>query len=169
MLPFFKSNAASARSLNTALAVASAPVTLCCSDNLRMPSEPLDRENYEHLDANPVRLVSEHPVSTFSIDVDTGSYSNVRRMLNAGALPREDAVRIEELINYFDYDYPVPGREDIPFAVSTEIAPAPWNVDRLLLQIGIKGYEVPAEDRKPANLVFLVDVSGSTAMVCSAA
>jgi Ca-activated chloride channel family protein len=144
---------------DTARMSATAPI--CCPDDLRMLSEGLDRENYEHLAENPIRLTSEHPVSTFSIDVDTGSYSNIRRLLNAGTLPREDAVRIEELINYFDYAYPVPDSTDAPFSVSTEIAPAPWNADRLLLQIGIKGYEVPAEDRKPANLVFLVDVSGS--------
>jgi len=143
------------------LSMAPASTAPCCPQDLRLPSAALDRENYEHLAENPVRLTSEHPVSTFSIDVDTGSYSNVRRLLNAGTLPREDAVRIEELINYFDYDYPVPDSTATPFSVSTEIAPAPWNADRLLLQIGIKGYEVPAEDRKPANLVFLVDVSGS--------
>ena len=133
----------------------------CCPANLRAPSEPLDRENYAHVDDNPVKLVSEHPVSTFSIDVDTGSYSNVRRFLNGGTLPPEDAVRVEELINYFAYDYPVPDDVDNPFSVTTDVATAPWNADKLLMQIGIKGYEIPASERKPANLVFLVDVSGS--------
>ncbi len=128
---------------------------------LRMAREPLDRENYAHLDPNPVRLVSADPVSTFSIDVDTGAYANVRRLLNEGRLPPQDAVRVEELINYFDYAYPVPEDARRPFSISTELAAAPWNADRLLLQIGIKGYEVPAEDRPPANLVFLIDVSGS--------
>ncbi|UCG74319.1 MAG: VWA domain-containing protein [Chromatiales bacterium] len=127
----------------------------------RIAREPLDRENYAHLDPNPVRLVSADPVSTFSIDVDTGGYANVRRMLNEGRLPPEDAVRIEELINYFDYAYPVPADSRRPFSITTELAAAPWNADRLLLQIGIKGYEVPAEQRPPANLVFLIDVSGS--------
>ena len=112
-------------------------------------------------DENPVKLVSEHPVSTFSIDVDTGSYSNVRRFLNGGTLPPEDAVRVEELINYFSYDYPVPDDVKTPFSVNTEVATAPWNADRLLMQIGIKGFEVPESERKAANLVFLVDVSGS--------
>ena len=133
----------------------------CCRHDIRAPSEPLDRENYEHLLENPVRLVSEHPVSTFSIDVDTGSYSNVRRFLNAGNLPPEDAVRVEELINYFAYDYVTPGKKGTPFSISTEVAEAPWNSDKLVMQIGIKGYEVPGDERPAANLVFLVDVSGS--------
>ncbi len=152
------------RAISPAAAVADMArmgVPPCCPGDIRWPSEPLDRENYAHLDENPVRLVAEHPVSTFSIDVDTGAYANVRRFLNAGRLPPEDAVRVEELINYFSYTYPVPAQGDRPFTVTTEVAAAPWNADRLLLQIGIKGYEVPAERRPPANLVFLVDVSGS--------
>jgi Ca-activated chloride channel family protein len=137
------------------------PVPAMNTPGFRLPAEPLDRETYEHPDLNPVRLVSEHPVSTFSIDVDTGAYANVRRFLNQGRLPPEDAVRIEEMINYFDYGYPATANSGTPFSVSTEIAPAPWNGDALLLQIGIKGYEVPSGSRPPANLVFLVDVSGS--------
>ncbi len=133
----------------------------CCPGNIYHPVEPLDRENYGEIIPNPLRLVAEQPVSTFSIDVDTGAYSNVRRILNEGRLPPQDAVRVEELINYFDYDYPVPDSRDRPFAVRTEVATAPWNPDRLLLQVGIKGYEVPAAERKSANLVFLIDVSGS--------
>ncbi|MFQ5634231.1 MAG: von Willebrand factor type A domain-containing protein [Gammaproteobacteria bacterium] len=143
------------------LAVAAESGRVCCPRDFRWPAEPPDRENYAHLDDNPVRLASEHPTSTFSIDVDTGSYANVRRFLTAGSLPAQDAVRVEELINYFSYAYPVPGQIETPFAVSTEVATAPWDDGKLLLQIGIKGYEVPAVERKPANLVFLVDVSGS--------
>ncbi len=123
--------------------------------------EPLDRENYAVIDNNPIRLASEHPVSTFSIDVDTGSYANVRRFLNSGHLPPHDAVRVEELINYFSYDYPVPRRNDQPFSINTEIATTPWNDKTHLLQVGLKGFEVAAEDRPAANLVFLIDVSGS--------
>jgi len=129
--------------------------------SIRLPSEPVDRENYAHFDDNPVKLVAEAPVSTFSIDVDTGAYANVRRMLNNGQIPRKDAVRVEELVNYFSYDYATPKNKKTPFATLTEIAPSPWNDDALLLHIGIKGYEVAKEERPAANLVFLVDVSGS--------
>jgi Ca-activated chloride channel family protein len=128
---------------------------------LRPPSEPTDRENYAHFDDNPIKRVSEHPVSTFSIDVDTGAYANVRRIINNGSLPQHDAVRVEEMINYFAYDYPLPDSFDPPFKVTTEIAPSPWNKKTHLLHIGIKGYDIPKDKLPPANLVFLVDVSGS--------
>lgn len=128
---------------------------------VRMASEPLDRENYAHYQHNPIQLAAEHPVSTFSIDVDTGSYSNVRRMLREGRLPVQDAVRIEELVNYFSYDYPHPISTEQPFRVSTEMAVTPWNPKTHLLQIGVQGYEVAANALPPANLVFLIDVSGS--------
>ena len=130
-------------------------------DALRLASEPTDRERYAHQEENPVKRAAEQPVSTFSIDVDTGSYANVRRFLNAGRLPPRDAVRVEELINYFDYDYPSPDSRHPPFRVSTELAPAPWNPKTLLLAVGIKGYELPKTQLPPANLVFLIDVSGS--------
>jgi len=129
--------------------------------DLRLPAEPVDRENYGHFDDNPVKRVAERPVSTFSIDVDTGSYSNVRRFLNQGRLPVKDAVRVEELINYFSYDYPLPKDKTRPFSVTTEIAPTPWNKDTHLLRIGLKGYTIAAGKLPPANLVFLVDISGS--------
>ncbi len=134
-----------------------APAPPCCFPIY----SPEDRENYEHFTENPVKLASEQPVSTFSIDVDTGSYANVRRFLNSGSLPPEDAVRVEELINYFGYDYPVPSSRDRPFSVTTTLAPAPWNKEKVLLQVGLKGYEITAERRASANLVFLIDVSGS--------
>jgi Ca-activated chloride channel homolog len=118
-------------------------------------------ERYQHLDDNPVHLVTEQPISTFSIDVDTGAYANVRRFLNAGQLPPQDAVRVEEMVNYFDYSYVPPASRDVPFRVATEVAPAPWNPQALLMKIGIKGFEVAAAERPPANLVFLIDVSGS--------
>lgn len=123
--------------------------------------EPVDRENYAEIDDNPIRRVDEHPVSTFSVDVDTGSYTNVRRMLNQGRLPPADAVRAEEFINYFDYGYPVPTDTRTPFSVSTEIAPAPWNPRRHLLLVGLKGYQVPKDKIPAANLVYLIDTSGS--------
>jgi Ca-activated chloride channel family protein len=127
----------------------------------RQPSEPTDRENYAHYTDNPLQRVAERPVSTFSIDVDTGAYSNVRRILKTGQMPRHDAVRVEELINYFGYDYPLPHNKKNPFSISTEIGPTPWNKSTRLLQIGLKGYEVPPDKLPAANLVFLIDVSGS--------
>lgn len=125
-----------------------------------MPGD-INTENYTHRDSNPVQLVSEQPVSTFSIDVDTGSYTNVRRMLSAGQLPPADAVRAEEFINYFDYGYTPPAGREQPFSVTTELAPAPWNAKRQLLLIGIQGYRVPAAEIPASNLVFLIDTSGS--------
>ena len=125
------------------------------------PIAPPSREAYQKLADNPVKRAAEHPVSTFSVDVDTGSYANARRFLNDGYLPPEDAVRVEEMINYFGYDYPAPESPDRPFLVTTEVAPTPWNPNTYLLNIGIKGYEEPRSERPPANLVFLVDVSGS--------
>jgi Ca-activated chloride channel homolog len=124
-------------------------------------SQPSNTERYQHLADNPVRLAAEQPVSTFSIDVDTGAYANVRRFLNEGRLPPQDAVRVEELLNYFDYQYAVPESRSTPFRVSTELAPAPWSSEAWLLRVGIKAFEVSAQERPPANLVFLIDVSGS--------
>jgi len=130
-------------------------------DVARAPTEPLDRENYAHFDDNPVKLVAEHPVSTFSIDVDTGGYANVRRFLNEGRLPPHDAVRVEELINYFDYAYVAPSQRSRPFSVTSTLTQAPWHPGRHLLRIGVQGYEVAPAGMPSANLVFLVDVSGS--------
>ena len=125
---------------------------------------PNNTEKYAKMEENPVKKVSESPVSTFSIDVDTGSYSNVRRMLNQGTLPNPDAVRIEEMLNYFPYDYPLPTTQDPPFSVNFEIAPTPWNKHTHLLHVSLKGYDVPRSQLPPANLVFLIDVSGSMMM-----
>ena len=105
--------------------------------------------------------VREQPVSTFSVDVDTAAYSYVRRMLLEGALPQADAVRVEEMINYFDYGYDGPDSIDKPFAIHTSVFPTPWNEGTQLLRIGIQGYRLPPEDRPPANIVFLIDTSGS--------
>jgi Ca-activated chloride channel family protein len=128
---------------------------------LRAPSEPVNRENYAHFPDNPLHRVAEDPFSTFSIDVDTGAYSNMRRMLNAGNRPVKDAIRTEELINYFSYDYPQPKHKTTPFSITTEVGPSPWNPDTQLLHVGIQGYDVPRAQLPAANLVFLVDVSGS--------
>jgi Ca-activated chloride channel family protein len=119
-----------------------------------------NREQYQKLADNPVQAVVEAPVSTFSIDVDTGSYANVRRFLNQGQLPPSEAVRLEELVNYFPYAYPLP-KGDTPFGVDTELAQTPWNPESRLLRIAIKASDMQVAQLPPANLVFLVDVSGS--------
>jgi Ca-activated chloride channel family protein len=124
------------------------------------PGPVVERERYQSFESSPVRLVAEAPVSTFSIDVDTGSYSNVRRMLVAGRLPPKDAVRVEEMVNYFPYGYPGP-TDGHPFAVHAELVDNPWRPGSKLLRIGIKGEDRARESLPPANLVFLVDVSGS--------
>lgn len=115
---------------------------------------------YSRPDDNPWAQVIAEPLSTFSIDVDTASYSNVRRFLRGGALPPAAAVRTEELINYFDYDYAAP-TDDRPFAVHAEVAPCPWNTAHRLVQVGLQGKTIPVAEMGPRNLVFLVDVSGS--------
>ncbi|OCC25015.1 hypothetical protein MB02_06155 [Croceicoccus estronivorus] len=119
------------------------------------------RERYDGEKISPVKLTVTEPVSTFSVDVDTGSYANTRRFLTQGALPPKDAVRTEEMVNYFRYSYPVPEMRSAPFTVSTDLARTPWNPETRLLRIGLRGYDLPRKDRPPANLVFLVDVSGS--------
>ena len=126
-----------------------------------LPSQPANTENYADRTDNPVHRTSEQPVSTFSIDVDTGSYSNVRRMLRQGVRPPADSVRAEEFINYFNYQHPAPTSRVVPFRVTTELAAAPWNTKRQLLMIGIKGYDVPKASLPAQNLVFLLDTSGS--------
>jgi len=126
-------------------------------DRIHIPGT-FNTEDYKRISENPFFLPQRSPLSTFSIDVDTASYSNVRRFLRQGQLPPKDAVRLEELINYFDYDYAAP-QGDQPFSVSTEVATAPWNSKHKLVHIGLKGKELQQE--QPSNLVFLIDVSGS--------
>ena len=119
------------------------------------------RDRFPGFDDNPVKVVAEEPVSTFSIDVDTASYGFVRASLNDGVLPQMDAVRVEELINYFPYDYPGPEDREAPFAASVSLMPAPWNDAARLMHIGIKGYALDTGTAPRANLVFLIDTSGS--------
>ncbi len=115
---------------------------------------------YVSRNENAFLTAQNHPLSTFSIDVDTASYANVRRFLTAGQLPPRDAVRIEELVNYFHYNYPQP-HGDSPFAANIEIAGCPWNAEHRLVRIGLKGREIAQDKRPPSNFVFLIDVSGS--------
>ena len=142
--------------------VAYAPMPIAGSMPDALPPGYRDqgRERYQKLADNPVHAVAEAPVSTFSIDVDTGSYANVRRFLNQGQLPPAEAVRLEELVNYFPYAYPLP-TGDTPFGVGTELAVTPWNPQSRLLRIAIKASDMQVAELPPANLVFLVDVSGS--------
>ena len=119
-----------------------------------------DTERYQKQPENPVKAVAQEPVSTFSIDVDTGSYANVRRFLNNGRLPPKDAVRIEEIVNYFPYSYPLP-QDGRPFPVHTQTVDSPWQPEAKLVKIGIQAQDTAKKNLPPANLVFLVDVSGS--------
>ena len=122
-----------------------------------------DTESYDRIDENRFRAARDNPVSTFSIDVDTASYANVRRFLNDERRPPQDVVRIEELVNYFHYDDPAPDGS-APLAARTEVGPCPWAPDHRLLRIGLRARSVPDRGQPARNLVFLVDVSGSMEM-----
>ncbi|MCG8338311.1 MAG: VWA domain-containing protein [Proteobacteria bacterium] len=125
----------------------------------QLPEEGRDR--FEDVKVNPVKQVAKNPVSTFSVDVDTASYAFVRKMLNRGVLPQKNAVRVEELINYFDYDYALPKDKEKPFQPTVAVYPTPWNSNTKLLHIGIRGYDIEPDKKPDTNLVFLIDVSGS--------
>jgi Ca-activated chloride channel family protein len=126
----------------------------------REQSGELNTESYSRIYENPFLDVRQNPLSTFSIDVDTASYANLRRFLNSGSLPPKDAVRIEEMVNYFTYQY-APPNDERPFAVHAEVAGCPWQPKHRLLRIALKGREIDLENRPASNLVFLIDVSGS--------
>jgi Ca-activated chloride channel family protein len=138
----------------------SAPSPMVEEINVYQPPQEF-RDRFEDFNENAVIAASENPVSTFSIDVDTASYSFVRRMLNNGQLPEKDAVRSEEMINYFDYAYPLPKDRKTPFATYTSVMDSPWKAGNKLIHIGIQGYQLAARDIPQSNLVFLLDVSGS--------
>jgi Ca-activated chloride channel family protein len=122
--------------------------------------EEFNTEDYDNISENGFHKVTDDPLSTFSIDVDAASYSNVRRFLNQGQLPPAGAVRTEELINYFKYNYPQPTGKH-PFSITTEMSSCPWNADHRLVMIGLQGKNIPVENLPASNLVFLIDVSGS--------
>ncbi len=128
-----------------------------------MPTVPVDegRDRFQAVEHNPVHLTREQPVSTFSADVDTASYSFVRRQLNRGVLPQKNAVRLEEMVNYFPYEYPEPANRQNPFAATVSVLDSPWREGNKLVHIGIRGYDIAADDTPDSNLVFLLDVSGS--------
>jgi Ca-activated chloride channel family protein len=127
---------------------------------IQLPADP-GREKYDGKEVSPVHLTTAEPVSTFAVDVDTGAYANTRRFLVQGQMPPKEAVRTEELINYFRYDYARPEQAEAPFSVTTDLMPSPWNSNTRLLRVGLRGYDLARAQRPPANLVFLVDVSGS--------
>jgi len=152
-------NRPAAARLASPLAAKRAPLSV--SGGLVMPqSEPSNTESYAHTEENPFLTVAQNPLSTFSVDVDTASYANVRRFLLQKHLPPKGAVRIEELVNYFPYRY-APPTDHTPFAAHLEVASAPWAPEHRLVRIGLKGREVSDAARPKANLVFLLDVSGS--------
>lgn len=119
------------------------------------------RDRFESKETNPVKLAATDPVSTFSIDVDAASYAFARRALNAGRLPQKDSVRVEEFVNYFPYDYPKPESAQTPFKPTITVTPSPWNAGNRLVHVAIQGYALQSAERPRANLVFLIDVSGS--------
>ncbi len=142
-----------------------APPALTAS--LPSPREPevmphnMNRNQFENYESNPITSAAETPVSTFSIDVDTASYSFLRATLNRGQLPPSGTIRVEEMINYFPYDYAAPTTPDEPFKANVSVTPTPWNPDTKLMHIGIKGYVPPVDERPSSNIVFLIDTSGS--------
>ncbi len=129
-------------------------------DGIVIP-ETQNRDRFEEVESNPVKSVLADPVSTFSVDVDTASYAFMRSSLNNNQMPNPDSVRIEELINYFDYKYEVPKDKSVPFKANVHIMPTPWNEGTKLMSIGIKGYELGELEKPDSNLVFLIDTSGS--------
>lgn len=159
----------------TVLMAAPAPQRVIAQAGLSAPAEPellatdmvimesSNTESFANAAANPVKVTADEPVSTFSIDIDTASYSLVRSHLNRGFLPSADAVRVEELINYFPYDYAGPEAGEGPFRPTVSVMPTPWNADTQLVHIAIQGEKLVADERPPLNLVFLIDTSGSMA------
>ena len=139
---------------------AEAPAVVADARPLDIPAPEFNTEAYDRIEDNQFLQATQNPLSTFSIDVDTASYAVVRRFLQGGTLPPKDAVRIEEMLNYFSYNYPVPSEEG-PFSASVEVAQAPWALEHRLVRIGLKGQELGMEQRPSSNLVFLLDVSGS--------
>jgi Ca-activated chloride channel family protein len=130
------------------------------NDSQYYSEEEFNTEEYSAMTENRFKSVSTSPLSTFAADVDTASYANIRRMINEGVKPEADAVRIEEMLNYFHYDYPET-KQGEPFSVTTEISDCPWNKDTKLLLIGLQAQKIDIQEQPPANLVFLMDVSGS--------
>ena len=166
-VPGHPSRAANAQKLHISTPAASQPgqdpatLNIVPNTSRTMPFIAPTNEKYATFDDNKTLSTQDEPVSTFSIDVDTGAYANVRRFLQNGQLPPSNAVRIEEMLNYFSYDYPQQATPTQPFSVTTEVGPTPWNENTHLLHVGLQGYTPDNLDEQAANLVFLIDVSGS--------
>ncbi|MDD3020545.1 MAG: VWA domain-containing protein [Alphaproteobacteria bacterium] len=130
-------------------------------DSLSYQQQDFGRDKFQDFDESPIKAVKAEPISTFSIDVDTASYSFARSSLDRGVLPQKDSIRVEEMINYFDYDYPLPDSKQQPFSTNVVMKPSPWGDGKKLMTIGIKGYDIPKTAMPNSNLVFLLDTSGS--------
>lgn len=159
-ITFSQSNFAAKEKIAVMTPAPTQPVTIADAKQI-MQYQDQGRDQFKEIKTNPLKLAKDEPVSTFSIDVDTASYSFVRGSLNQNVLPQKDAVRVEELINYFPYQYDTPTNKEEPFKANVSVFPTPWNKDTKLLHIGIKGYELDAKAKPRANLVFLIDTSGS--------
>ena len=163
------SNRISGRSRNAPsvnLAMAPPPMAMAVAPNTRFEPRPSyyhdeGRDKFTAVAENTFKAVSEEPVSTFSLDVDTASYAFVRASLDRNVLPQPDAVRTEEMINYFPYDYAAPKSAEQPFTTAVNVFPSPWTAGRKLVRIGVRGYDLQRTTRPRANLVFLIDTSGS--------
>jgi len=149
-----------AKSLGMAVAAPYAAMSYESHRSFPRYNNDFNTEGYASVNESGFKVVMNNPLSTFSIDVDNASYSNIRRYINMGQLPPADAVRIEEMINYFKYDYPEPSGEH-PFSLFTEMAACPWNRNHQLLHVGLKGKSIDKSALPPSNIVFLIDVSGS--------
>ncbi|MCB9984331.1 MAG: VWA domain-containing protein [Micavibrio sp.] len=130
-------------------------------DMMVVQQQEFGRDKFDGMDENQIKNVKAEPISTFSIDVDTASYSFARSSLDRGVLPQKDSIRVEEMINYFDYDYPLPDSKNQPFSTNVVMKPSPWGAGKQLMTIGIKGYEIAKNQMPNSNLVFLLDTSGS--------
>jgi Ca-activated chloride channel family protein len=155
------------RGADERVAVAVQPTSAPRTELYTLPGEPSTsvpdegRDKFQQFDVSPVKQVADSPVSTFSADVDTASYAFVRRQLNLGRLPQKDSVRVEEMVNYFDYAWPAANSAKVPFRPTVVVSDSPWGKGRKLIHIGIKGYEIDRDRAPDANLVLLLDVSGS--------
>lgn len=157
-----KAKAEAAPAVAGAVASMPAPMSPIVSmDNIAPQQQEVGRDKFKDFEQNEIKSVAQEPLSTFSIDVDTASYAFVRSNLDNGTLPQVDSVRVEEMINYFDYAYPAPAAKAEPFKTSVIVKPSPWNKDRKLVTVGIKGYDLEKTATPDSNLVFLLDVSGS--------